>query len=326
MKTVSAARVLSAVMLLTLAVAGTAAAQQAYPNKPIRMISPYTPGGIVSTMARLVGQKLTESWGQQVIVDNRPGGNTTIGASALAKSPPDGHTLMTTAMDHVIVANLVSTPYDPIKDFAPVATVASSEYVLVVHPSLPASSLRELIALAKSRPGQLNYATSGSGTGNHIATEFFSMLAGIRMQQIPYKGTGPAMTDLIGGQVEVMLSSPGNVTPHIRSGRLKAIGYASETRSPVLPEVPTFSEGGLSGFEMKTWYGILAPAATPKEIINKLATEIATILSTADIREQLTRQGVAPFLSTPEQFAALMKADMAKFAKVIKTANIKIEN
>ncbi len=318
--------VMSALFTSVLMTATTAFAQQAYPSKPIRMISPYTPGGSVTAMARLVGQKFTESWGQQVIVDNRPGGNTVIGADAVAKAAPDGYTLMTIAADHVIVANLVSTPYDAIKDFAAIATIASSEYVLVVHPSVPAGSLQELIALAKASPGKLNYATSGNGTGIHMAGEYFNMLAGIKMQQIAYKGSGPALTDLLGGQVQVMFSSPVNVLQLIKSGKLKAIAYASDARSPVLPQLPSFPEAGLSGFEMKTWFGILAPAATPADLVNKLSMETAKMLATAEVKEQLAKQGVAPLVSTPEQFSALMKSEMAKFARIIKTANIKIDN
>ncbi len=321
MKSVSAM-----LMLALLAAAGNSAAQQAYPGKPIRMISPYPPGGSVTAMARLVSQKLTDSWGQQVIVDNRPGGNTVIGAEALVRSAPDGYTLMTIAADHVIVANLVKTPFDAIKDFAPVATIASSEYVLVVHPSVPAGSLQELIALAKARPGQLNYATSGNGTGIHMAAELLKMLAGFDMQQISYKGSGPALTDLMGGQVQVMFSSPVNVIQHIRNGRLKAIAYAGDARSPVLPQLPTFAESGLSGFEMQTWFGVLAPAATPNDIISKLSTEITRLMGTADAREQLTKQGLAPFTSTPDQFAALMRSEMTKFSRIIKTAGIKLDN
>lgn len=316
-----------AMLLLALLVAaGSSTAQQTYPGKPIRMISPYPPGGSVTAMARLVSQKLTESWGQQVIVDNRPGGNTVIGAEALVRSAPDGYTLMTIAADHVIVANLVKTPFDAIRDFAPVATIASSEYVLVVHPSVPAGSLQELIALAKAQPGQLNYATSGNGTGIHMAAELLKMLAGINMQQIAYKGSGPALTDLMGGQVQVMFSSPVNVIQHIRNGRLKAIAYAGDARSPVLPQLPTFAESGLSGFEMKTWFGVLAPAATPNDIIGKLGAEISRFMGTADAREQLAKQGLAPFTSTPDQFAALMRSEMTKFSRIIKTAGIKLDN
>ena len=301
-------------------------AQPIYPNKPIRIISPYAPGGSVTAMARLVSQKLSDSLGQQLFVDNRPGGNTVIGADALAKSAPDGYTIMAMALDHVIVPNLVSTPYDAVRDFAAVATLASSEYVLVLNPKVPASTLQEFIALARARPGQLNFGTSGNGSGIHMAAELFNLLTGVKIQHIAYKGSGQALTDLMGGQVQMMFTSPVNGIPHIKSGRLKAIAYASETRSPVLPQVPTFAEAGLAGFEMKTWYGILAPAGTPREIISKLATEITKMLNTSDLKEQLASQGVEPFISTPEQFAALMKADMAKFARVVKAANIRIEN
>ena len=309
-----------------MAFCGYAAAQPAYPNKPIRVIVPYAPGGSVSTLARLVSQKLTEGWGAPVIVDNRPGGNTVIGAEAVARALPDGYTILWMAMDHVIVPHLLTTPFDPIRDFAPVATIASSEYVLVTHPSVPASNLREFIALAKSSPGQLNFASASSGSSPHLAAEFFSILAGVKMQHIPYKGAAPAIIDLIGGQVQLYFSPPIGVIAHIKAGRLKALAISGETRLPALAQVPTFTEAGLPGLNVKLWYGVLAPAGTQKEIIDKLSTEIAKIMAIPDLTEKLVDQGMQPFISTPDQFATLLKADMAKFARIIKTANIKLDN
>jgi tripartite-type tricarboxylate transporter receptor subunit TctC len=304
-----------------------ALAQATYPMKPIRFISPFAPGGSTSAMARLVGQKLTESWGQNVIVDNRPGGNTIIGTDALAKSTPDGYTIILTTNTHVINPNLFpNLPYDPIKDFAPVGAVYSSEFILVINPSVPASNLQELIALAKSRPGQLNYATTGAGGSGHLANEMLNILAGIKTQHIPYKGAGPALVDLIGGQVQMFINNPLTVIPHIKSGRLKAMAITGETRVPALPQVPTFTEAGLPGLDVKPWFFVLAPAGTPKAIIDKLSTEIARIVAMPDVQEYLAKQGMDPFSSTPEQLATLMKTDMAKWAKVIKTANIKLEN
>ena len=313
---------------LLMALAGYASSQKAYPNKPIRFINPKPPGGGTTIVARLIGQKLTESWGQQVIVDNRPGGNSIIGTEALVKSPPDGYTILMTTGIHIIVGLLNPTPlpYDTIKDFAPVATLASYELMLVLHPSVPANNLQDLIALAKSKPGQLNYATAGSGSTGHLATELLGILAGVKMQHIPYKGSGPALNDTIGGQVQLIVTSPPSAIQHIKNGLLKAIAISGETRLPALPQVPTFTEAGLPGFEVKGWYGVLAPAVTPKLIIDKLATEIAKILVMSDIKEKIVGLGMDPFISTPDQLAALMKADMAKWVNVIKTANIKVEN
>ena len=311
---------------LLFALAGPGAAQQAYPGKPIRFLTPYAPGGATDVIARLVGQKLTERWGQQVLVDNRPGGNTIIGTEALVKSAPDGYTIILVGYTHVVNPSLLHTPYDAIKDFAPVATVTGNETILVVHPSVPANTLQEFIALAKSKPGQLNYATSSTGGPTHLPAEMFNILAGVKTQHIPYKGGGPAVTDLVGGQVQLMFAIPSNVVAHIKSGRLKAIAVTGETRLSALPQVPTTTEAGLPGFDVKNWYGILAPAGTPKTIIDKLSAEVARILGLPDVKERLLGQGLEPFYSTPEQFAVLMKADMVKYAQVIKTANIKMDN
>ena len=310
---------------ILLGLAAAAGAQQVYPTKPIRIISPYPPGGTTDIMARLVGPKLTESWGQPVIVDNRPGGNTIIGSEAMVKSPPDGYTLLSILTSHVIVPNLAPTPYDVVKDFAAVATIASTQLVLVVHPSLPARNLQELIALANSKPGQINYGSGGSGTVTHLAGEYFNIQAGVRTQHIPYKGSAQALTDLMGGQVHLYFSPPIVAIPHIKSGRLKAIAMSGDTRLSALPELPTAIESGLKGFVVNIWYGLLAPAATPSAIVNKLGAEIATVLAMPDIREKLLSQGMEPFISTPEQFAALIKADLAKYTAIIKRANIKLE-
>ncbi|MFH1604381.1 MAG: tripartite tricarboxylate transporter substrate binding protein [Pseudomonadota bacterium] len=309
-----------------IAIASSVAAQQDYPSKPIRFITPFAPGGSTTIVARLFGQKLTESWGQPVIVDNRPGGNTIIGTEALTKAPPDGYTILLVLNSHVINSLLTANlPYDTFKDFAPVATIASSEYVLVINPSVPAKNLQEFIALAKSKPGQLNYASAGSGGIAHLGTELFNIMAGIKMQHIPYKGSGPALTDVIGGQVQMYLCSPAGAIPHVKSGRLKAIAVSGETRLSALPQVPTFTEAGLPGFDTKSWQGVLAPAGTPQHIINKLSSEMAKIAVMPDIRNKLVSLGMGPFYSTAEQFAALMQADKAKFAKLIKAANIKLE-
>jgi len=305
--------------------ASSAAAQQTYPSKPIRFIVPYPPGGSNNLLARLLGQQLSENWGQPVVVDNRPGGNAIIGSEALVRSSPDGYTLLLINVTHPINAILMPTPYDAIKDFAPVATLVSTEYILALNASLPANNLREFIALAKSKPGQLNCASVASGGLQHLALELFNILAGVKIQHVPYKGGGPALIDLIGGQVQLTFNNSITLTPHIKSGKVKAIAIGGETRLPTLPQVPTFTEAGLPGFNAKNWFGVAAPAGTPREIISKLSTEIAKILVTPDFKEKLASQGVVPFLSTPDQLAALIKADMVKYAKIIKTANIKFE-
>jgi tripartite-type tricarboxylate transporter receptor subunit TctC len=301
------------------------AAQQPYPSQPIRIIVPFPPGGSVDPLARLVGQKLAESWGQQVIVDNRPGGNSIIGTQVAVKSKPDGYTLLYVTGTHVINANLLVTPYDAINDFAAVATLINTELLLVVHPSLPVTTLQEFIAFAKARPGELNYASSGTGTSIHLKTELFSQAAGVRMNHVPYKGAAPAVTDLIGGRVQLVFQVPMVVIQHVNSGKLRGIAVSGAKRLLALPQVPTLTEAGLSGVNMNNWNGILAPAGTPKDIIDKLNAEIARILALPDVRTKLLSQGNEPMASTPEQFAALIKADLARTAQVIKAANIKVE-
>jgi len=303
-----------------------AQSQQTYPNRPIRFIVPYAPGGSTDVIARFLGQKLTERWGQPVVVDNRPGGNTIIGTEALTRASPDGHTLLMMAIAHAIIPNLLKTPYHPVNDFSPVATAASGELVLVLHPSLPAGNVRELIALAKAKPGQLNYASASTGGPLHLAGELFNMMTGVKTLHIPYKGGGPALTDLIGGQVQMMFSPLDGALPHIRSGRLKAIGISGNARNAALPEVPTFTEAGLPGFSVRNWFGVLAPARTPIPVVEKVSAEIGSILSAPDIREKLTAQGLDPFVSTPAQFTELIRSDFALYGKIIRAANIKLEN
>ncbi len=317
-------RLLAAGILM--AVAASATAQPAYPTKPIRIIVPFPSGGSTDAVARIVGQKLTESWGQQVLVENRGGGNTIIGSDAAAKSPPDGYTVLLTTNAHIINPNLFfNLPYDTIKDFAPVATITSGELALALHPSVPANNLQEFIALAKAKPGQFNYASSGIGNPNHLAAEMFNLMANVRMQHVPYKGGGPALADLIGGQVQVHFATPITALPHIKSGKLKAIAVSGANRISVLPEMPTFTEAGLPGLDIKFWQAVFAPAGTPKPIVDKLSKELARIVALPDVREKLSSQGLEPFYSTPEQFAKLIKADLTRFAKLIKAANIKID-
>ncbi len=305
---------------------GVAAAQQAYPSKPIRFIVPFPPGGSTDPLARLVGQKLSDKWGQAVIVDNRPGGNTIIGTEALVKSPPDGYTILLVTRDLVLLPHLVSyLPYDPIKDFTAVATLAKAQFILVLHPSVPANNLQEFIALAKSKPGQLNYASSGLGNATHLAAELFQSMTGVKLQHIPYKGGAAALTDLLGGRVQLWFPNTVGISAHINSGKLKGIAVTGDKRFASMPQVPTFDEAGLRGFEMAGWFGILAPAGTAKEIVDKISKEVALVLAMPDVSEKLESQGSQTFTSTPEQFAALLKSELARYGKIIKSANIKIE-
>jgi tripartite-type tricarboxylate transporter receptor subunit TctC len=314
---------LSAGLLATAAV--TASAQQNYPNRPIRFITPYAPGGSTSYMARLVGQHYTERWGQNVIVDNRPGGNTIIGTETLAKSPPDGYTIMLVASTHAILSSLTKTPYDPIKDFAPVASIGYAPQVLVLYPGVPANTVQELIAYAKANPGKLNFGSSGAGGPTHLSGELFNLIAGVKTQHIPYKGAGPVMNDLMGGHVQMFYSVPVNIISHVKSGKLKAIAVTGPHRVTGLPQTPTFAEAGMPTFDVKTWNGVLAPAGTPKAIVDKLSSEIGLMLQKQEIKDKLDVVGVTPMYNDPEQFLALIKHDQAMYLKVIKANNIRID-
>ncbi len=305
--------------------AGSALAQTAYPSKTIRIIVPFPAGGSTDPLARLIGQKLSDAWGQPVIVDNRPGANSIIGTEALTKAPADGYTLLYTASTHVINPLLMANlPFDSVKDFQPVATIVKSEFVLVVHPSVPAATLQEFIALAKARPGSINYATSGNGNANHLAGEYFGMVAGVKMNNVPYKGGGPAITDLLGGQVQAMFSVPTAVAQHVKAGKLHALAYTGSTPLPGLA-IPSFAQAGLPDFEINSWNGIFVAAGTPRTIVDKLSAEIARILALPDVKEKLAAQGQEPFFLNPEQFAAMLTADRQKYGSIIKTANIRME-
>jgi tripartite-type tricarboxylate transporter receptor subunit TctC len=325
MRLTTGASVRALAAIVVLVYCAVASGQGAWPSKPIRIITPYSPGGTTDILSRMIGPKLTESWGQPVIVDNRPGGSTVIGSEAMVKAPPDGYTLLCILTSHVIVPNLVPTPYDAIRDFAPVATISSSALLAAAHPSLPVKTLRELVAFARSRPGQLNYASGGSGTVTHLAGEYFNILAGIKTQHIPYKGSAPAVTALLGGEVDFYFVPPIVVMSHLKSGRIRALAFTGEKRLPALSAVPTAEEAGLKGFVVTTWYGLLAPSATPRPIVDRLGAELAKVLAMPDIREKLSSQGMEPLVSTTDQFAALIKTDLAKYAQVIKSANIKLE-
>jgi tripartite-type tricarboxylate transporter receptor subunit TctC len=315
-----------ALLLVSLFVCASVQAQS-YPSKPIRIIVPFPPGGATDILARAVGQDLTRQWGQSVVIDNRGGAGGNLGTEAVAKSAPDGYTLvMGTVGTHAINMSLYSKmPYDTVNDFAPVSLVASVPNVLVVHPSLPVKSVKDLIDLARSKPNGVNFASSGNGTSIHLSGELFKTLAGVQMVHIPYKGSGPAMADLLGGQVPLMFDNLPSAIQHIRAGKLRAIAVTSAVRSPALPDLPTIAEAGLPGYEASSWFGILAPAATPKDIVAKLSSAIQSGLQTPEMRERFSSQGAEPIGGTPEQFAAHIKAEIAKWAKVVKAAGAKLD-
>ena len=288
---------------------------------------PYAAGGSVDPLVRLFTVRLTEALGQPMIVDLRPGGNTIIGTEVVAKSAPDGHTvLVMTVPNHAINAILIpNLPYDSVKDFAPVTTVSTSDYVLVVHPSVPAENLKAFIAFAKSRPGQLNYGSVGSLGISQLSTELFSHMTGIKMQRVPYKGSAPALIDLVSGQLQAGFNTPISAIQHIRNRRMRAIAVSGAQRMSALPDVPTFTEAGLPGFEMRVTYAVMAPAGTPRANVEKLSAEFGKIVALPEIRERLAVQGMIPFHSTPDQLAAIIKADIAKYAAVIKSANLRMD-
>jgi tripartite-type tricarboxylate transporter receptor subunit TctC len=307
------------------AFSGALCAQQNYPTKPIRWITPYPPGGSTTALSRLVGERLGEALGQNVIIDNRPGGNTIIGAEAVAKAAPDGYTLLLGGNTQVILSLLMRPPFDVFRDFAPVTILARTNYILVVNPALPANTLQEFIAYAKARPGQLNVASVASGSSQHLMGELFNILAGVKMQHVPYKGGQQGIIDLMGGTVQASFSNALNVIPHIKSGKLKGIAITGEKRTASLPQLPTYAEGGMPNYDPKNWQGMLTTGGTPPAIVAKLSAEVAKILAMPAIRDKLIGSGMEPFFTGPEKMAAQMKSDYAENARIIKAANIKIE-
>lgn len=301
----------------------TASAQaQQFPSKPIRIIIPFTAGGTNDILARTLGPRLQEALGQPVVVDNRPGGNTSIASQALLASDKDGHTLLLPGNSHVVVPHLTKTPlpYDSIKDFQPVATLARTGLFLVVTPSLPAQDLREFIALAKAKPGTLNSAAPG-GSINQLATEMFNSVAGVKLVHIPYKGSAPAVQDVMGGQAQLSFQTPATVLGNVKGGKLRALAISGESPFPD-PKVPTFAQAGLPGFDVGLWFGLLAPAGTPRPVVDRLNAEVGKIIQSADFREKAAAQGLEVFVSTPEQYGAALRAESDKFARIIKAAGI----
>ena len=298
-----------------------------YPTRPIRLIVPFATGGGNDTIARVVGQKLSARLSQQVIVDNRAGAGGVIGAELAARAAPDGYTLFLGGVgSHAINPNLHERlPYDPIKDFAPISLLASAPLILVVHPSLPANSAQELIALARAKPGKLNYASNGNGSSSHLAAEMFASMTGIDIVHIPYKGLSPALTDLLGGQVQLMFSSVVAILPHVQSGKLRALAVSGAKRLSLMPDLPTIAEAGVPGYQTSSWYGILAPTGTPKDIVSRLNAEIVKTLAEPDVRKALAGEGADPVGNSPEEFAIYIQAEKDRLGKLIRNSKIPMQ-
>jgi tripartite-type tricarboxylate transporter receptor subunit TctC len=330
MNMMSHTRKIAAVAMVCVGAAGAldAAAQSAgYPNRAIRWIVPLPPGGGADLVARTIAERLSKNLGQQVVIDNRAGGGTVIGADLAAHSPPDGYTwLLGTATTHAINATLVKKlPYDPVKDFTPISLVAVLPQVFVAHPSLPANSLRELVALARKRPGEINFASTGNGSANQLAVEMLKSYAKVNMVHVPYKGAGPSMTDLLAGNIQFMSTTIPPALPHLKSGRLKAFAVANAKRSALLPDVPTTAEAGAPGVEASSWNGLMVPAGTPKEIVARLHGEVAAVMKTAEVRDRLLGAGVEPVVNTPAEFAAYIDAETARYAKVVRESGARVD-
>jgi tripartite-type tricarboxylate transporter receptor subunit TctC len=324
MKTKSCARRIVTALIVYLIT--TAAFAQQYPSKPIRLVVGFAAGGPSDVAARTIGQKLTEKWGQQVIIDIRPGAGGNIATEIVAKAPADGYTLLEPAFAHAVNPFLYpKLPFDAVKDFAPILLFASIANVLVVHPSVPAHSVKELIALAKTRPGQLTVGSSGNGTASHLAAELLNLMGGIKTTHVPYKGLAPAHTEIMGGQLSMLFDGIVTGMPAVKAGRLRALGVTTVKRWQGAPDIPTMAEAGLTGFEVNSWYGLLAPAGTPRDIIARLNSEVSRALHEPDARERLYSIGAEPMNNTPEEFAAYIRSEMTKWSNVVKQAQLRAD-
>jgi tripartite-type tricarboxylate transporter receptor subunit TctC len=300
------------------------ASAQEYPSRPVRVVVPFAPGGPNDIIVRLVAQKLFESWGQPFVVENRAGAGGNVGTDYVAKSAPDGYTLLSVGPGSLIINPLVAkVPYDAERDFAPITIMARAPNALVAHPSLPVRSVKDLIALARARPGAINYGSGGNGSTPHLSAALFAAMAGIELTHVPYKGTAPATTDLIGGQVQIAFLGIPAVLPHVKSGKLRVLAVTGLRRSPELPDVPTVDESGVPGYDVSPWYGLLAPAGTPRAVVARLAEEATQIVRTAEVREKLAAQGAEAAGGTPEEYAAVIRADAATWARVIDQAGLR---
>ncbi len=318
----------AALLLCTAAVAETAnAAETPYPVRPVRFIVPFAPGGSTDTLARTLAQRLSDALGQQVVVDNRAGGNGNIGTEIVARALPDGHTIVLGYIANLGIGPSLyaKLPFDPVKDFAPVTLLAVAPNILVAHPSVPVKNVRELVAYAKANPQKVNYASAAVASLGHLAGELLNSSAGIQMQHVPYKGSGQAVIDLLAGQVQIMFSGMSSVMPHIKANKLRPLAVTGAQRSPAVPEVPTIAEAGYPGFEASAWYGVLAPAGTPKPVVTRLNAEILRALKLPEVKERLENVGFEIVGGTPEAFGAYIKSEIAKWAKVVKASGVKAE-
>jgi len=297
-----------------------------YPTRPVRFVVPFSAGGPTDILARIVGQKLTEGWGQQVLIDNRPGAGSTLGTDIVAKANPDGYTVLVTTSGHAINPALYrKLPFDSVRDFAPITLVNSAPLMLVVHPAVPARTIKELVAAARTQPGQLAYASSGSGGISHLAGHLFMTMAGIQLTHVPYKGMAPAVSDVLGGQVAMVFPDPILAMPHVKAGKLRALGITGAKRLRLSPEIPTIAEAGVTGYDVSVWYGALAPAGTPASVIQRLHADIARVVNLPEVRERLINEGGEPGGNTPEQFGALVRADLLKWSKVVKDSGVQLD-
>jgi len=311
-------------LALLLALAGGVAAQD-YPTKPVRLIIPFPPGGSNDVVGRMIATQLGERLGKQVVVDNRGGAGGVLGTEVAAGAAPDGYTILVVSLAYTVNPWLYKLKYDPLKSFVPVAMLASGANVLTVHPSVPVNSLEQLIALAKQKPGELNYASAGAGSFQHLGSELFKLMAGVDIVHVPFKGGGPAMIDVVGGHSQVLVSSLVQTGAHIRSGKLKALGVGSTKRSALFPDIPTIAEAGVPGYEMANWWGIVAPAGTPQPIVDKLAKEIGVVLSAPETQKHFAAEGAEVVQKTPAELAAFIEAELAKWQRVVRDAKIKAE-
>lgn len=302
------------------------AAAQSYPSKPIRLIVPYPPGGATDPIARQMAQKLSESMGQQIIIDNKPGAGTTIGADFVAKSPPDGYTMLLNSSAHAVTPHLYKNmPYDTLRDFAPITLLCHLHYVLVVNPQLPVNSIMELVAYAKARPGKLNYSSSGAGTATHLSMELLNSMAGMQMHHIPFKGSAAATMSLLANETQVLIDSVLLQLPQVKAGKLRALGLTGTQRTPLAAEIPTIAEAGVAGFATDSWIAFFAPAATPREIITRLNAEFIKAINVPEVRERLVNQGLGPVGSTPEALGSFVQAELAKWGKIAKESGARID-
>ena len=311
-------------LFAALLVAGTASAQS-WPSKPIRYIVPFPPGAFNDTLARTLAAELPKTLGQQVIVDNRPGGNTIIGTEMAAKSPPDGYTLFGAALPFSVIQSLYKTSFDVTKDFAPITLAGVTPNLLVANPGVPFSDVKGLIAYAKANPGKLNYASTGNGTSNHLSFELFKAMTGVNVVHVAYKGSAPAVTDLIAGQVQVMFDNTPNVLPHVKAGKLKGLAVSSKARSQFAPDMPSVDEAGVPGYDVTVWFGVLTVAGTPPDIVKRLNAEMVKILTSPEIKERIAKSGVDVVAGSPEQFSTFLKSEVARWAKVVQDAGIKAD-